>query len=135
MAFMLTETSRAFGQNFEELNINWSSIHHEQTKHRGEIADKLKAEFKTDVPLVVYWNGKLMQELTTKTHIDRLPIIVSGLGVAQLLIVAKIPYGTGQSQANSIVITLEEWVFAEKVVGLLFDKTASNTEQKNGGCT
>ena len=116
--FVLTETSRALGQDVEEMNINRSSICLECTKHCAQIAEKLKAEFKADVPLVVDWDGKLMQDLTTKTHVEQLPIKVSGLGVKQLLTVAEVPNGTGQSQSNAVVTALEEWILAEKVVDL-----------------
>ena len=75
--------------------------------------------------MVVNWDCKLMQDFSTKTHVEQLPIIVSGLGVKHLLTVAKVPNGAGQSQANAVVTALEEWDLAEKVVGLSFDTTAS----------
>ena len=59
-------------------------------KHRAQIVNKLRDEFKTNVPLIVHWNEKLMQDLTNKQHVDRLPIIVSGLGANQLLKIAQI---------------------------------------------
>ena len=105
--------------------------------HKNKIiekVEKLKAEFKTDVPLVVHWDGKLMQDLTSNVHVDRLPIIVSGSGVKQLLTVAKLTNGTGQSQANAVVTALEEWGLTENVIGMSFDTTASNTGRKNGAC-
>ena len=75
-----------------------------------------------------------MQDLTEKSHVDHLPIIVSGLGVNQLLKIAKILNGTGHSPANAVVLASEEWGLAEKVVGMSFDTTASNTGKKNGAC-
>jgi len=101
--------------------------------HKNKIiekVEKMKAEFKTDVPLVVHWDDKLMQDLTSNVHVDRLPIIVSGSGVKQLLTVAKLTNGTGQSQANAVVTALEEWGLTENVIGMSFDTTASNTGQK-----
>ena len=51
-------------------------------KHRAQIAKKkLKDDFKTDFPLLLHWDGKLMQDLTRKTSVYCLPITVSGLGV------------------------------------------------------
>ena len=67
--FVLTEPSRALGQDVGKMNINRSSILCKCTKHCAQIAEKLKAEFNADVPLVVHWDGKLIQDLTTKTHI------------------------------------------------------------------
>ena len=45
--YVLTGISRALTQNVEELNINRSTIHCEQTKHCAKIADKLKAASNT----------------------------------------------------------------------------------------
>ena len=77
---------------------------------------------------------KLMQDLTKKSYVDRLPIFVSGSGVNQLLKIVKISNGTEQSQANVVVLALEEWRLAEKVVGMSFDTTASYARRKNGSC-
>ncbi|KAH9491448.1 hypothetical protein Btru_049888 [Bulinus truncatus] len=38
----------------------------------------MNTDFKPDVPLVVHWDGKLLQDLTGDEHIDRLPMLVSG---------------------------------------------------------
>ena len=80
------------------------------------MSKKLKEAFKADVPLVVHWDGKLIPDLTDK-QVDRLPILVSGLGISQLLAVAKLASswhwtspskrshrcsrGLGNSQSNS----------------------------------
>ena len=99
-----------------------------------KLPKKLKDEFKTDVSLIVYWDGKLMQDLTRKAHVDCLPIIGSGLGIKQLLKIAEIPDSSRQSQANAVVLALEERGLAEKVVSMFFDTTALNNERKNGAC-
>ena len=72
--------------------------------------------------------------MTTKEHVDRLPIIVTGNGVSQLLKVAKLPNGTGAQQAKAVVETLDEWGLKEKVVAISFDTTASNTGRNQGAC-
>ena len=95
---------------------------------------KIKDEFKTNFFLIIYWVGKLTYDLAKKTHVDRLPIIVSGLGIKQLLNIAKIPGGSGQSQENTVVLALEEWGLSEKAVSMSFDTTALNTGRKNGAC-
>ena len=72
--------------------------------------------------------------MTTKDHVDQLPIIVTGNGVSQLLKVAKLPNGTGAQQAKAVVETLDEWGLKEKVVAMSFDTTASNTGRNQGAC-
>ena len=47
---------------------------------------------------------------------------------------AKIRNVSGHSQANAVVLTLEEWGLVEKVVGMSFDTIVSNTGRKNGAC-
>ncbi|KAG0698584.1 hypothetical protein GWK47_026013 [Chionoecetes opilio] len=98
------------------------------------MASKIREEFRSGTPLVVHWDGKLVMDLTTKEHVDRLPIIISGIGGAQLLAVAKLGSGTGESMAAAVVSALETWGVADQVVGMSFDTTASNTGRRNGAC-
>ena len=63
------------------------------------MASRLKSEFSTSVPLTVPWDGKLMKDLTCREHVDRLPLLISGVGVEQLLGVPKLVSGMGEAQA------------------------------------
>ena len=132
---LLVEASKAFKQNVKNLNINRSSIRRQRRLERRNLTLKLKAEFSSDMPLSVHWDGKLMQDLISHKHVDRLPILVSGNGVSQLLRVEKIPNGTGREQSNAVVNALEDWNLSDKVVSMVFDTTASNTGRLNGACT
>ena len=78
--------------------------------------------------------GKLLRDLTTKEHVDRLPVIVTANGVSQLLKVAKLPNGTGLQQAKAVVEALDDWDLKQKVVAMSFDTTSSNTGRKQGAC-
>ena len=42
---------------------------------------------------MVHWDGKLILKLTGKQKEDRLPVLVSGKGISQLLTVAKLSAG------------------------------------------
>jgi len=57
-----------------------------------------------------------MTDLSGKEHIDRLPIIVSGRGVSQLLKVSKVSGGSGENQSSAVVQCLEEWNLQSRVV-------------------
>ena len=94
------------------------------------------------MPLTVHWDGKLMEDITTKKHIDRLPILVSGantdINIAnteKLLKNSKLTSGTGASQAEAVVKCLDDWHHRDQVVALSFDTTASNTGHRSGACT
>jgi len=75
-----------------------------------------------------------MEDLTSKQHVDRLPVIITGQGISQLLGVPKIASGTGEAQASAIKDMLEEWDLCERVGALCFDTTAANTGNKAGAC-
>jgi len=49
------------------------------------VASRLKSEFSTFVPLTVHWDEKLMEDLTGKEHVNRVPVLISGVDVEQLL--------------------------------------------------
>jgi hypothetical protein len=93
--YVLAETAKSMGVEINSLALNRSTIRVQRQKLRFELSSKVKADFKPDVPLVVHWDGKLLQELTGNEHIDRLPVLVSGRNVYKLLTVAKLPSGTG----------------------------------------
>lgn len=132
--YVLTETARSLGHNPEELNINRSSIRHQRRQHRERHASSLKEEIMSDGPLIVHWDGKLMMDLTTKEHVDRLPILVSGKSESQLLRVAKLPTGSGTNAARAVVDAVQEWGLTNRIVGMGFDTTAANTGHHQGAC-
>ncbi|XP_043230743.1 uncharacterized protein LOC122386030 [Amphibalanus amphitrite] len=49
--------------------------------------------------------------------------------------VPRLPSGKGDDVATAVVSCLENWGVAERVVGMSFDTTASNTGVRAGACT
>jgi hypothetical protein len=126
---------QATGHNIEHFSISRSSIRRYRQKNRLEFSLKLKSEFNPQKPLVLHWDGKLMQDLTGDNKVDRLPIIVSGSGTEQLLCVPKLCSGTGLAMAEALMDTISEWGIADSIKALSFDTTSSNTGRLNGACT
>src|SRR6218665_2537512 len=89
---------------------------------------------KGSVPLVVHWDGKLLQDLTGKEHVDRLPVLVSGHGVNKLLGVPKLTSGKGENTAAAVYTLLQDWSVADRVKAMCFDTTSSNTGHRAGAC-
>lgn len=106
--YLLAATAEGLGHKVEDININRSSIRRYREKSREEISKNLKEEFHTNCSLVVHWDGKLLPDLTGIEKVDRLPVIVSGLGIHQLLGVLKLNSGTGEAQAGAVATLLEE---------------------------
>ncbi|GBO21153.1 hypothetical protein AVEN_169102-1 [Araneus ventricosus] len=77
--FVVAETARSLGYEVDEITLSRSSIRPERMKHRSNMFLELKTEFQEqDVKLTVHWDGKLLQNLTGKEKVHRLPVIVSG---------------------------------------------------------
>ena len=69
----------------------------------------------------------MMELLTTKEHVDRLPVLVSGKGVEKLLRVPRLQGGSGEQQAAAVQAALEEWQITDRVKAMCIDTTACNT--------
>jgi len=104
-------------------------------KFRQSYAENLKDSFKTDVPLTAHWDGKMMSDIAGREIDDPLPVVISGLGIDQLLSVPKVAAGTGDNMATSVCEALQEWGLTDNVKSLCFDTTSSNTGVRKGACT
>lgn len=133
-AVVLTSALKSAKCDPEKYNINKSSIRRQRIQHREKIAQCLKSEFKPEVPLTAHWDGKMCEDITGHEIVDRLPILVSGQGVDQLLGVPKLSRGTGDAIATAVFETIMSWNLREKVKCMSFDTTASNTGHRNGAC-
>ena len=67
-------------------------------------------------------------------NVDRLPVLVSGNGISQLLNIAYIPTSSGSAQANAVLETLQQWNVTHAVQGMWFDTISSNTSRHSGAC-
>ena len=65
--------------------------------------------------LTVHWDRKLIPALTGKEKVDRLSVLVNGIGVDQLLAVPKLKSGTGIAQADAVMHALQEWNITDHV--------------------
>lgn len=133
-AVVLTITLKCVGCDPSTYNVNTSSIRRQRIKCRQKIAESLKSVFKPEVPLTIHWDGKMIEDISGHEIVDRLPILVSGKSVDQLLAVPKLASGTGESAASAVYKTLLTWGLSEHVKCMSFDTTASNTGPRNGAC-
>src|SRR5678815_928754 len=98
------------------------------------MAENLLKDFKTNCPLQIHWDGKLMEDITGHENIERLPVLISGLGVDKLLGVPKLTRGTGKNIADAIYQLVLQWDISKQVECMSFDTTPANTGNKNGAC-
>lgn len=133
-AVVITPVLQRLGHDPAEYNVSYSSIRRERIKHRKNIAEGLKADFAPTVPLTIHWDGKLLPDITGKETVDRLPILVSGEGVDQLLSVPKMLSGTGQAAATAVYKASAAWGICDQIKAMGFDTTSVNTGRLNGAC-
>jgi len=131
---IVTETAKSLGHNVSELALNRQTIRRSRQKYRQNLCAHLKQQFTARVPLVIHWDGKLLRDITGQEHVDRLPIIIKGASISQLLTVAKLPSGTGEAQAKAVCDAVNDWDVQDQVVAMSFDTTSSNTGKLNGAC-
>ena len=133
-SLIMIPTVKNLGHDPDEFNVSYSSIRRARQKFRKDISEALKAELKNDVLLTIHWNGKLLEDISGEEVVDRLPVLVSGNGVDQLLGVPKLSSGTGENTSTAVFKLVLDCGLLNQVKCMCFDTTASNTGRKNGAC-
>ena len=86
-------------------------------KHREILAAEVKASFEPTVPLILHWDGKIMDDFTAPEckRVDRLPILVSGHDVVKLLSVPKLNDGTAPTMTQQVVECIDDWMLRNRL--------------------
>lgn len=77
--------------------------------------------------MIAHFDGKIMQDLTGRSKVDRIAVLVSFSGTTKFLGAPKIDSSSGENIAAVVYQRLQQWNIVDKVKGLSFDTTASNT--------
>ena len=132
--YILAATAKSLGHDLKDIVCNRISINRERSKFRNIcIRPNGGVKPRRVVPLIIHWGGKMLCDIMGKEVVDRLPILVSGVGIQQLLAVPKIYTGTGDNMASAITTTIVDWKVTDQVKGMCFH-TSSNTGYRNGAC-
>lgn len=103
---ILAAASTSLGHDLDEVNLSHSTVRRAPRKVRETMAAQLKKSLRLANHLTVHWDGKLLPEMNnSRKKVDRLPVVVSGLGCDQLLGVPKVEHGTAVNHASSIMET------------------------------
>ena len=130
--YIVSATAKALGHDTAGFNISRSSI-----KRKREINRKnLNIDAIEQVPSVVHWDGKLMEDLVpSEKRVERIAITISNInGQSRILGIPKTNSGKGEEQASAVCHHLSESELTNYVIGLCFDTTASNTGIHSGAC-
>ena len=102
---------------------------------RKKLTFEIKENFKPPDRATVHYDEKIMPDLSGQFG-ERLAIVLSGntkeCRQGKLLSGKLIKNGTGETQAEEVVKTLEEWKCLKNVYCACFDTTSSNTGYLTG---
>lgn len=133
--YIAASIAQSLGHNLDDVSVSRSTIRRARCTSRKAAALKQKEQFAPSTPLLLHWDGKLLLDIAgaPKEKVDRVAILVTG-EEEKLLGVPKIARGTGREQADACIKALNDWGLSDKVQGLVFDTTASNTGLHRGAC-
>lgn len=83
---------------------------------------------------MVHWDGKILNDIVGRSHVDRIAVLVSYDGTAKFLGAPKIGSGSGKDIAEAVYKILVDWNISERVVAASFDTTSTNTGVDQGAC-
>ena len=101
----------------------------------------IKRDFVSNMPrfLVVHWDGKVIKYEKKHETDERLAIVASIPRPGnhhQFLAAPRMPNGTGASMRAALIETLRVWEIPhDRVIGMSWDTTSSNTGQHAGSAT
>ncbi|CAH1106985.1 unnamed protein product [Psylliodes chrysocephalus] len=100
--------------------VNRTSIKQKREKFREKRAAEIQHRFKNrDLSkLVIHWDGKHLPDITGRSFVERLPIIISTEKETKILSIPKLENSTGRAMADAVFDVLQEYGISEFVVGL-----------------
>ncbi|KAK3920028.1 Na(+)-translocating NADH-quinone reductase subunit E [Frankliniella fusca] len=116
----------------KSVKISRNLIRRKREKARNAVWLRIRQSFRPSVPLTVHADGIKVRDLKGRSKVERLPVIVTGKGVDQMLGAHIIESSSGECQSKKIVENLDDWKCAEKVSAICTDTTSSNTGHRVG---
>lgn len=133
---ILAPTLSSQGLNLSNVCLSRSTLQRARKQARKQLAVSIKKSLNHESKIVVQWDGKLLPDYSTseKTKVDRLPILVKGVNIDELLGIPKLENGTAIKQFEAIKKLLFDYNLFDQVAGMCFDTTATNTGPVGGTC-
>lgn len=150
--------ARVLGININKTTLSRSTVSRKRDHSRRIIVDDVKQEFfslleQDTFSLLIHFDGKMLPNYTaenlqdSQSKVDRIAIVVTGRNIEQLLGVVKAENGTGATiaeAANRLISEWDEWNqingknkamrIRDRIIGMVFDTTSSNTGCSIGAC-
>ena len=129
-------TAKSLGHDVSNYSVSSATVHRARSKNRAKVASQWESEAFRDPPLLVlHWDGKLLPQATCqRNHEDRIAVIASGVDFEELLGVPVAADGSGKEVADMVVKQVRRLALEDKIIGMSFDTTASNSGMLSGAC-
>ena len=118
-----------------------SSLRHRQTSIKKS-AEKIKKDFQENMPnfLILHWDSKIIKyQQSGISNDDRLAVVATipcDTPRSQFLASPSIPDATGETMKDALINVLQEWAIPkERIIGMSWDTTSSNTGVRGGSAT
>ena len=138
---LLLKTVTAGGGDIDNLPLSRRQVERTSKQSINKYADDIKEAFKAgakDKLFVVHFDGKQIQDFTggVKRMKERLSVLVSSpsLEHGQVLGALALDGQTGDQIFQGVMSLLLDFGVAERIIGMSFDTTASNTGVRQGAC-
>ncbi|XP_050338201.1 uncharacterized protein LOC126764549 [Bactrocera neohumeralis] len=135
---ILMATAEALGHCTSDLVVNRSTLHRLREEHRRKETQRIQESFIDKLSdtqaMVVHWDGKVLPDLIGKIKVERIAVLVSYNGESKFLGAPKLISATGENIATAVFDTLSKWNILDRVEGMSFDTTSTNTGPTNGAC-
>ena len=133
--YIIRSVTKALGRDVSSMTLSRNSVRRSRYRNREKQAT-VEQEFIRSTPLLLHWDGKLLPDISgNKETVDRIAVWLQVVGKKCYCIVPKIGRGTGKQQVDACLTPLTEWNIRQRIRGMVFDTTASNTGLENGACT
>ena len=113
--YVLAAAAQSLGHSPTDIALNEESIQQARRKHRETVSNEIIASFASSIPLTIHWDGKMLPSLTSKETVNRLAVIVLGVGVMKLLGAPRLPSGTGEAEASAFFTLIQDWNLTDRI--------------------
>lgn len=131
--FLLNSVIEATGQTPADYTFSKETIRKCRMLRREKLYMEIQNMFNGVEKFVVHWDSKACSNSKGEKE-EKLSVAVSYGGLTKMLACPSITDKKGQTQAMAVLDALRSWGIEDKVVGMCFDTTSSNTGLNIGAC-
>ena len=132
---VLASVAQASGQKLDDVTLSRSSIFRYRNRNRISVSSALQIDFPENCFVQVHWDAKQMPGIKNKNErVERLAIAVTGGNREYFLAGTMIERGTAICMATAVMNAIRDSALQDRILGIGFDTTASNTGSNGGAC-